>query len=549
MRVLVVAGSSEERQRVRHWLSRTPELADQDFEVLEAHTGRECLSLCKLELPDLLLVDNDLRDLDAVELLWALSDMTFDAPAVVILTEHADVDLTARAFKSGALDVFRKDQVSPEKLYAAIRRCEDRLRLRRQLQQKRAALASAREEAERAQRATSNFVSKVSHELRTPLTAVLGYVDLIVEDLDEIQAPATIRAAAETVRAQGAYMLSLINDLLDYSKMQAGCLDVEWAEVSLVDLLGQVRDLLHHMASSKGLQLEIIYLTPVPEVIRTDSLRLRQILVNLVNNAIKFSDHGSVLVLVHFATAGQLGGGMGPDLDPEDGILDCTVIDSGIGITEEQQARLFTPFRQGDAGISRRYGGTGLGLPIARELAQRLGGDIQARSRPCRGSAFRCRVRTGPLGEVALVDPTAPSPSDPPAARSMDGLPPRILLVEDTPVNRELIVAVLQRAGLSVTTEEDGQVALERIETAAMRGEDYDVILMDLNLPGLLGSEVTRRLRARGYAGKIVAITASTEMDIRRVCFENGFDDCLEKPIDRTHLVDTVCSYLERQEA
>jgi PAS domain S-box-containing protein len=402
-------------------------------------------------------------------------------------------------------------------------------------------LKRAREAAEAASRAKSEFLANMSHEIRTPMTAILGYGDLLRQgcprscDFCQDGAPQYM----DSIRRNGEYLLELINGLLDLSKIEAGKLVVEHVACSPWEIAGEVASLMRPRSAAKGLQLECRCNGPIPEKIRSDPTRLRQILLNLLSNAVKFTAAGTVELVASLVRA--------EDREPQ---LQFAVRDTGIGMTAAEIARLFAPFTQADTSTTRKYGGTGLGLTISKRLAALLGGDLCVSSEPGKGSTFTVNIATGPLEGVALIEPTdatdrpANLPPTTPPAQSPVALAGRILLAEDGLDNQRLISLILQKAGAEVTVAEDGQVALDRALASRDCGNPFDLILMDMQMPVLDGYDATRSLRARGWTGPIVALTAHTMSGDRQKCLDAGCDEYLSKPIDRHALGTTVQQYL-----
>jgi len=398
------------------------------------------------------------------------------------------------------------------------------------------------ERAEAATRAKSEFLANMSHEIRTPMTAILGYTELLLEELRGKGGSPSQLEALRTIQRNGNYLLEIINDILELSKIEAGRLEVERQPVVLRELLQEVINLMQVRAEEKRLPLLLDLRPPLPVTICTDPVRLRQILINLLGNAIKFTESGEIRVRVQL-------------VEPSPGAcqLQFDVIDTGIGITVEQMARLFQPFSQGDSSSTRKYGGTGLGLVISRRLAQLLGGNVTAESTPGKGSTFTVTIDPNPMEfEEGVVD--TPSPES--QARSAAGdtkcvLPPnvRILLAEDSPDIQRLVAFVLRRAGATVTAVEDGWKAFEVALAAWERGEPFDLILMDMQMPEMDGFQATEHLRSRGYRGQIVALTASAMVEDRIRCLEAGCDAFLSKPIRPDELIAKVAELLPSRES
>ena len=395
-------------------------------------------------------------------------------------------------------------------------------------------LGESKKKAEDSTRSKSEFLANMSHEIRTPMTSIMGFADLL---LDPATPPEERRSHLHTIRRNGEHLLTLINDILDLSKVEAGRVELEQVEFSPVDVLDDVRALVKAKLQEKRLVLGIDFETPIPRRVRSDPMRLRQILVNLVGNAIKFTEVGGIRVVAGFA-AGR---------DPRSGRLHVRVEDTGIGMTEEQIGRLFQPFVQADTSTTRRFGGTGLGLTIARRLAQRMGGDIAVESRPGQGSSFTLEVEVALAPGVELHDPRQerrlaslqPAPALPIArASDLDGL--RILLAEDGRDNQRLITLVLERAGARIVTAENGRIACDKALEALRVGTPYDLILMDMQMPELDGWSATALLRSVQYDGPIIALTANAMEGDRERCLAAGCDDFASKPIDKQKLLAAI---------
>ncbi len=395
--------------------------------------------------------------------------------------------------------------------------------------------------AEAANVSKSEFLANMSHEIRTPMTAILGYIDLIAEGCvgNCNFGNSQMLEFTSTVRRNAQHLLQILNDILDLSKIEAGKLSVETLPVSPFQILAEVESLMRVRAVDKNLTFTVECGGPLPETIQTDPTRLRQILVNLVGNALKFTERGGVRLVTRCV-----------DRTPAEALLHIDVIDSGIGMTPAQRAHVFNPFAQADSSTSRRFGGTGLGLSISLRLAQMLGGTITVESTPGQGSIFTATVATGPLEGVRFVEgpPSllAVQPPDPaPRAAASTQLCGRVLLAEDGPDNQKLISHLLRKAGADVTIVENGQFATERALAARDAGQPFDLIFMDMQMPVLDGYTATRRLRERGYAGPIVALTAHAMSSDRDKCLAAGCDDYATKPIKREQLLGVAAKYLQ----
>jgi len=395
-------------------------------------------------------------------------------------------------------------------------------------------LASARAAAEQASAAKSEFLANMSHEIRTPMTAVLGYVDVLFEEGNLAQAPPQRLEAILTIKRNVGHLLRIINDILDLSKIEAHKLAVEKIACSPGELLQDVRGLIAVPADAKGLALELEYATPIPATIYSDPTRVRQILVNLAGNAIKFTEIGRVRISARFSASPSP-------------LIRLSVQDTGIGMSEEQLAQLFRPFTQADSSTTRIYGGTGLGLTICKRLAELLGGTIEVRSQPNQGSEFALVLPTGPIDGVEMLR-EAPSSesgthdSTPASQPKRPRLSVDVLLAEDGPDNQRLIGHFLRSAGATVTIAENGRVAVELALDAWRNGEPFDVVLMDMQMPVMDGYAATRELRQSGYTGPIIALTAHAMSTDRERCREAGCDEFETKPVDRDALYTKIRS-------
>ena len=401
-------------------------------------------------------------------------------------------------------------------------------------------LRSAKNAAETATLEKSQFLANMSHEIRTPMTAVLGFTELLLDDQHGISEPEERADAMVTIKRNGTYLMELLNDILDLSKIEAGRLSLERMRVSPIELLADVRHLMGVRAQSQGLRFQVELGSEIPETIESDPTRLRQIIVNLVANAIKFTRQGGITIRLRLAGS--------PDLPR----LQFEIEDTGIGMSDEQLREVFEPFTQADSSTTRKYGGTGLGLTIATRLTELLAGTLQASSRVGRGSTFRVSVPTGSLEGVPLIDPAEWSldatPDEPDSTTRANRLHCRVLVAEDGIDNQRLIRAILAPRVDHVVVAENGQVALELAMNAEIDGRAFDVILMDMQMPVLDGYEATKRLRMNGYERPIIALTAHAMAGDRERCLKAGCDDFATKPIDRRELLRKISRIVEKSE-
>jgi signal transduction histidine kinase/CheY-like chemotaxis protein len=389
-----------------------------------------------------------------------------------------------------------------------------------------AKLLRAGRAARQASTAKSAFLASMSHEIRTPMTAILGYAELL---LDPRLSENDRREGMLTIRRNCEHLLSVVNDILDISKIEAGQMTVERISCSPRLILEQVCSLMNVRAASKGLMLEKHIEGSLPAGVRTDPTRLRQILLNIVGNAVKFTESGGVHIRVEYVPGAEQ--------------LRFDVSDTGIGIAAEQMAGLFKAYSQAEVSTARRFGGTGLGLSISKRLATLLGGDITVRSEAGKGSTFSVVILAEAVpgaaeesAEFVIPECVAKATSMPP---SLVGS--RILLAEDGVDNQRLISFHLRKAGAQVEIAPNGAAAIER---ANVGRTGPDVILMDMQMPEMDGYEATQRLRAAGCTTPVIALTAHAMGGDRERCIAAGCDDYLGKPIDRSKLLEVCARWL-----
>ncbi|MBA2675182.1 response regulator, partial [Ramlibacter sp.] len=404
-------------------------------------------------------------------------------------------------------------------------------------------IKQARDLAEAATLSKSQFLANMSHEIRTPMNAIIGLSHLTLKTtLTERQ-----RDYVQKVQASGQHLLGIINDILDFSKVEAGKLDIEREQFDLKSVLEHVNNLVADKASAKGLALVFDAAPGVPRLLLGDSLRIGQILINYVNNAVKYTQHGRVNVSMRVA-----------ERQDDNLLLHCEVTDTGIGLTEEQQARLFQSFSQADSSTTRKYGGTGLGLAISRKLAQLMGGDVGVCSRFGQGSTFWFTVRVDAVhgqDHALLSSPDlrhgraaaqAHETARAEAARQGEAVRgARILVVEDNDINQRVAEEILQDAGFVVDIAENGQEGL-----AMARGGGYDLVLMDMQMPvmdGLTATQEIRKLPGLAHL-PIVATTANAMQRDRDRCLAAGMNDFIAKPIDPDELARTLLRWLKPRE-
>ncbi|WP_339683257.1 response regulator [Gimesia maris] len=514
-------------------------LQQDGYELHTAADGEEGRQKVHTLKPDLVLLDVEMPKLDGFAVLREVrANFKVDEVAVIMVTSQSDGKGITRAFEEGAFDYIPKPATDSE-IKARVRNAIRALQLLREQK-------TLRIQAEAANQSKSAFLANMSHEIRTPMTAILGYTDILELEAKSLQLPELISDSLDTIKRNGGHLMELINDILDLSKIEAGKLDVESICCSPQTIVEEVLELVQVRAEAKGLKLEASYQFPLPAEIHSDPTRIRQILINLIGNAIKFTEVGTIRLDTSFLE--------NPGEEPQ---VQFTVIDQGIGMTEAQMSNLFRPFSQADSSTTRKYGGTGLGLTICKRLTDVLGGDISVTSKLNQGSQFSATVKTGNLEGVPLLqelqqNDNTQSAKPLPAqseeqALSLKGK--KILLAEDGPDNQKLISFILKKAGAEVTVAENGEAARQAAMRAMEIGLLYDVILMDMQMPILDGYGATRILREQGYSGPIISLTANAMEGDREKCISVGCNEHLTKPIDRRKLVNMLANCCEVETA
>jgi signal transduction histidine kinase len=502
-------------------------LEDLHQTVVAVGSGAEALRRLLNDDFAVILLDVNMPDLDGFETAALIrQSRRHEHTPIIFLTAFADDTHAIRGYSLGAVD-YILTPVVPDVLRTKVSVFVDMFRMNQEIRRQaheRVALAeehAARVAAEKASQAKSEFVANLSHELRTPMNAIIGMTDLA---LGESLSP-LVREYLLTVKSNARLLLELLNELLDYSKLEAGKFVLDSRPFALRETIDDCVRNLKFRAEEKGLLLSSQVEAGVPDALLGDQLRLRQVLINLLSNAVKFTEVGFVRVDVQSegATASEA-------------YVRFSVEDSGIGISPQDQERIFAPFMQVDASTTRRHGGTGLGLTIASDLIRAMGGRLAVRSEPARGSTFYFTV---PL----LRTPPTRLPAPPSMARAADEQAPahpevlRVLVVEDVPTNQMLIRRVLEKRGHQVEVAENGREAVQRAASFV-----YDIILMDVQMPEMDGYQATAAIREMPASSRvpIVALTAHAMPGDRERCVAAGMDAYLTKPINVHELVQLV---------
>lgn len=392
-------------------------------------------------------------------------------------------------------------------------------------------LKQARDTAEAATESKSKFLANMSHEIRTPMSAILGYADILerhLRDPDDLN-------CISIIRSNGRFLLEIINDILDISKIEAGKVELSKKIFRIDRLIADVQSLIYVRAKDKRIDFSVQIEETIPQKIKSDSKRLKQILINLIDNAIKFTDSGSVQLVVRHL----------PNEEPSQ--IQFEIIDTGIGISEQHQQKLFQSFFQADASADRKFGGTGLGLAISRRLAEMLGGEINVESELGKGSTFSFTIAIGNLQNVAVTDNASWDIVAPMAQKPLTDKPKltgRILVVDDRREIRFIAQDFIEDAGGTVTTADNGQEAIDAIQKAEADGTPFDLLVIDMQMPILNGYETARRLRASGFDKPIIALTAHAMDGDREDCLAAGCTDYISKPLDGSTFTDLLHGYL-----
>lgn len=500
-------------------------LSELPVELFKAESGDEALKLTLSHDFALVLLDVKMPIMNGYEVaqVFHSAERMKHIPIIFLTAHDQDERFELCGYETGAVDFLFKP-INEQILLSKIR-------VFLELYQVKAEAQKMAEEARAATLAKSQFLANMSHELRTPMNAIMGFSELLADETDNFTQ--SQKDNLFIIQDSSNNLLTLINDILDFSKIEAGQLDVAITECSLDQLLVSVEALLKGLANKKSLALQVLRIGTLPSVIKSDPDRLRQCLINLVNNAIKFTSEGHV----HIKVSEQIRN--------SEAFVRFDVEDTGIGIPKDKQETIFESFTQVyDEGDAETYGGTGLGLAITRQLTELLGGQVGLTSEVDKGSVFSMTIPTGFTVEDLVAQQAEAEACEESLKHEVDKQPAlhftgRVLVAEDSPANQKLIDMNLKRLGIEPKIVGNGQLALQ-----AVAREDFDLIFMDMQMPVMDGYTATHTLRKNGKTVPIVALTAYAMEKDDQKCYAAGCDDYMSKPMNRQKLVKILEKYL-----
>ena len=493
------------------------------FELTWVTNSLDAVEALKTENFDLCLLDYLLGAENAIDVLAVLKSNQFSLP-VVILTGQSDATVDEMVMRAGAADYLQKSEIESPRFMRTIRYAM----VRRDIENERI----ERNKVEQKNKAKDKFLAHLGHELRTPLTSILGYTELLIDDARN----SPFQQELSIIHSNGKHLLSLLNDLLDMSRIMAEKLELNIKEVNLSAFLTDIHSLMRLNAKDKGLSLNVISKTKVPEFIQTDPTRLRQVLLNLISNAVKFTDKGSITLTISLDQHDEA--------NKQSPLLRFSVDDTGIGMPPDKLANIFQPFEQIEDVMRANHGGAGLGLAICKELVTKLGGDIHVTSRLGEGSTFTFDINPGDISSQPNVELTL-GQIQPVESSSIDlNVTGRVLIVDDLREIRRLTGHIVSQSKADISYAENGVKALEAVLQADEHNKPYDLVLMDIHMPVMNGIEALHAIRRHGKNIPVIAVTAASRKGLRESLIREGFNDVIGKPIDRFALANLLSQYL-----